>query len=427
MITPRYVPVRERLRGSCFLHSNLSPALNAMHLCSWFVPLVRFPGKVLGQGAGTFLHPTYVALERSFIPAPDISPFASCLLFDVNLLILHNLPLCSPGMSNVEPLRVPTILESSLQRRGRHVPPIRRARAACTACRARKIRCTSREGEPCANCVFEHVQCMVMPRQRGSKKDVTSRTGRTALESDANTARPCGATIRQAPAADVEHHSSRRYQEPDYLPSAIPKTNIVDTKVSQSESSAIVHQLRSAGPDGAISDAGDGETGWLEAAIKAVPLPRILDASSPPVLQSWPQLGSGASQCSAGFQASPVVPSFLKQPPPGLTEDDLNHLHRRGALSIPEPGLRDALIDSYLLYFHPSHPMLDVDSLYSSVRGDSRQQFSLLVFQAIMFVGSCWVDHKLLRRLGFLSRRAARKAFYWRARVSSIVSVSAWH
>lgn len=42
----------------------------------------------------------------------------------------------------------------------------RRARAACNLCRWRKVRCNAQNGQPCSNCTFEDVQCVMAPKQR---------------------------------------------------------------------------------------------------------------------------------------------------------------------------------------------------------------------------------------------------------------------
>lgn len=43
--------------------------------------------------------------------------------------------------------------------------PARRARVACQACRAKKIRCDAKDGEPCSNCLLENVQCVLVPKK----------------------------------------------------------------------------------------------------------------------------------------------------------------------------------------------------------------------------------------------------------------------
>ncbi|KAK5047422.1 hypothetical protein LTR84_006518 [Exophiala bonariae] len=153
----------------------------------------------------------------------------------------------------------------------------------------------------------------------------------------------------------------------------------------------------------------DRDINWREVAVEAVP-PRPPDCPGPPS-NDPPSLDPGTE-----FLKS-CVPSFLKPPASCLNEQDLDYLSLKGALSIPEPELRDALIESYVFYIHPCYPLVDLGALEAAMQGNSGEPFSLSVFQAIMFAGAAWVDIKMLRKLGYLSRWAARKTFYSKARL----------
>lgn len=40
-----------------------------------------------------------------------------------------------------------------------------RARAACQLCRWKKVRCDARDGKRCSNCVFEELECVMLPKR----------------------------------------------------------------------------------------------------------------------------------------------------------------------------------------------------------------------------------------------------------------------
>ena len=88
-------------------------------------------------------------------------------------------------------------------------------------------------------------------------------------------------------------------------------------------------------------------------------------------------------------------------------------------MTIPEPDLRDACLRSFFQYVQPCFPVLDVKRIQTCINqsGPNPEQLSLLLFQAVMFVGSTWVDIRLLRRLGFLTRHEARKAMHGKVRL----------
>lgn len=102
-----------------------------------------------------------------------------------------------------------------------------------------------------------------------------------------------------------------------------------------------------------------------------------------------------------------------------MDPDDVKYLSKKGAFTIPEPELRDACLRSFFQYVQPCFPVLDMKKVQACINQSdpSPEQLSLLVFQAMMFVGSIWVDIRLLRRLGFLTRHEARKAMHGKVRL----------
>ena len=64
-------------------------------------------------------------------------------------------------------------------------------------------------------------------------------------------------------------------------------------------------------------------------------------------------------------------------------------------------------------------PLLDVHELIHTVdNNDSTSAVSLLLFQAIMFAGVASVDMAYLQTAGYTNRRAARRDFFQKTRVS---------
>lgn len=275
-------------------------------------------------------------------------------------------------------------------------PPIRRAPAACTVCRARKIRCNAKADKPCSNCLFENVQCVLITNKYRAKK--------TRASSKATPAKIPRGTHDAQPRPQPQH-------QPRRAKSPLSTTNTVRSVNPIPQPADGERQVTDA--DDAIDwrEAAD-EIDWREAAFQSMPTPLSPAPSDSPVFD-------GSLTTSEKPSTSMTVPpSFLRPIPQHLTAEDVQYLYRKGALSVPDAELRDALIDSYTLYVHPCYPMLDFDALEETRCGSSNHQFSLLVFQAVMFTGLCWVDIKLLRRLGFLTRKAARKEFYQRVKVS---------
>lgn len=113
-----------------------------------------------------------------------------------------------------------------------------------------------------------------------------------------------------------------------------------------------------------------------------------------------------------------ILPDYLRPLPAKFQEEDIDYLEAKGALAIPEAGLRNELLKSYINYVHTYMPLLDLnDFLYAIVRNDKSQRLSLLLFQAVMFAGTAFIDMNHLQAAGYKSRKAARKAFFQRARL----------
>ena len=142
---------------------------------------------------------------------------------------------------------------------------------------------------------------------------------------------------------------------------------------------------------------------------------------------SWPQNLTEASAPSQPYYPSlispalseTILPDYIKAVPQRIGSDETSFLLRKGALSLPPVDLRNALLQSYVEHVDPFMPTLDMNEFLEIVdaRDGSRGQISLLLFQAVMFTASAFVDMHYLRRAGYGTRKDARKSFYTRTRV----------
>ncbi|KAL4975935.1 fungal-specific transcription factor domain-containing protein [Aspergillus desertorum] len=111
-------------------------------------------------------------------------------------------------------------------------------------------------------------------------------------------------------------------------------------------------------------------------------------------------------------------PRFLKPLPTRISAEDLEFLRFRGALAIPESGLRTELLRCYIKWVHSFLPVLNLQEFLRCVAlNDPEGNISLLLFQAVMFVSTAFVDLKHLQAAGYTTRKSARNAFYTRLRL----------
>lgn len=114
-----------------------------------------------------------------------------------------------------------------------------------------------------------------------------------------------------------------------------------------------------------------------------------------------------------------ALPAFIRPLPTTFGPDDLAYLGKKGALTLPPPALRAALLRCFVENIHPYMPLLDIHELIHTVdNNDATSAVSLLLFQAIMFAGVASVDMAYLQTAGYTNRRAARRDFFQKTRVS---------
>lgn len=114
----------------------------------------------------------------------------------------------------------------------------------------------------------------------------------------------------------------------------------------------------------------------------------------------------------------PELPTYLRPIRPGFNAENAAFLVSCGALTVPEVAVRDELIRAYVLYVHPFMPFLDLQDFFQSIHeAENSAPCSLVLLQAVLFAGSAFADMSVLERMGFQTRRAARKALYIRTKV----------
>ena len=113
------------------------------------------------------------------------------------------------------------------------------------------------------------------------------------------------------------------------------------------------------------------------------------------------------------------LPDYVKPLPATIEPSDIEYLRAKGALTLPAPEMRCACLRSYVRNVQPLFPLVDSFKILSIVCGTNAdsEKLSLLLLQALIFVGSTWVDVRLVRKAGFLSRKAYRKSIYRKARL----------
>ncbi|KAK5044470.1 hypothetical protein LTR84_010751 [Exophiala bonariae] len=112
------------------------------------------------------------------------------------------------------------------------------------------------------------------------------------------------------------------------------------------------------------------------------------------------------------------LPQYIQPIPLRIMREDLDYLQAKGVFSIPEATFRNELLRCYVQYVHPYLPIIDLGEVLTTIEKDQpNDSISLLLFQAVMFAGTAYVDMQYLVAQGYMTRKAARKAFFQKVKL----------
>ncbi|KAH0438402.1 cutinase transcription factor 1 beta [Colletotrichum camelliae] len=232
---------------------------------------------------------------------------------------------------------------------------LRRAGRACLGCRARKVRCDALERSPCSNCEWDNVECVV-PRSRRRRKIFVG---------------------AQKPAADV------------------PTTEFPGHRVYSTDRSLIDETAAEI-----LRDAADPDSASVGVSVQPV--------------ENTTRASSGNTPTSLSM--SIPFPGFI-EPQRTCREGHVGFLEQQGAFRLPSLSLQSALLKAFIEFVYPRMPLLSLTKLCEAIESYDRgtKDFSLLIYQAILFAGSAHVKHADLAGTEFSDKLSLRKTLYQRA------------
>ncbi|EXJ80738.1 hypothetical protein A1O3_07022 [Capronia epimyces CBS 606.96] len=266
----------------------------------------------------------------------------------------------------------------------------RRASKACHCCRSRKVRCDVVEsGLPCTNCRLDEVECVVTEGKRRRKSYVDG---------------------------EMLHRSSRNSsvkEEKNDLPQ-FPSFDDIDglnefnpaISLDLSQTRALEYELDHHKPHMLYQTQGHRLTPEERSR-------RLSSMSS----RAFPTPGMS---CAPPKPIGPevILPQYIQPVPLKIAAEDFEYLHKKGAFIIPDAGFRNELLRCYVQYVHPYLPLIDLQDFLGAIEKDQpTDTVSLLLFQAVMFAGTAYVDMRYLIGQGYATRKAARKAFFQRIKL----------
>ncbi|KAI0840077.1 fungal-specific transcription factor domain-containing protein [Hypoxylon sp. FL0890] len=296
----------------------------------------------------------------------------------------------------------------------------RRAARACISCRSRKVRCDVVEGAPCGNCRWDNVECIVQESRRRRKNLFHSNPSSAQNNAAPQTAE---AQLRAKPANPVPIASAaplRRASEATQASAAgndVTGSGAILDGGLESHVPHLLYQRSGLRPDPVLLST-------LQASNNGSRYPSIWP--NPNTCQNSSSAATTGALRTAQFlnsleepDASSQLPAFIRPLPAKIAPEDVSYLHTKGALSLPNPSLQNALLTAYVEYVHPYMPLIELHDFLGMInsRDGLYGQISLFLYQSVMFAATAFVDVKYLKEAGYANRKAARRDFFYKTRL----------
>ncbi|KAJ9609500.1 hypothetical protein H2200_005827 [Cladophialophora chaetospira] len=265
----------------------------------------------------------------------------------------------------------------------------RRASKACHCCRGRKVRCDVVEsGIPCTNCRLDEVECVVTEGKRRRK---------TYSEGELLHHSPCSVEDeKELPQFSI-------FEDIDELNTFLPPqpSNDVKQHINDLEDEPFFHKphmLYQTQGHRLSQEERFRRMSVISSHTTSPALPLASAVSYFPLQPSRPNI---------------VLPHFIRPISPKIMTEDLEYLQKKGAFLIPETAFRNELLRCYVQYVYPFLPIIDLQEFLGTIeKNQSADVMSLLLFQAVMFAATAYIDMRYLHAQGYMTRKAARKAFF---------------
>lgn len=279
----------------------------------------------------------------------------------------------------------------------------KRARQACVACNARRVKCNVAEGVPCRNCAVRDLECEVRESRRGRHRRPQKSFSLSASD---NPTPP--SPRRHGPVTDGP---DRQADVDDFAASEVLATLSQDVRrgdAEQVEADGRVGGKPTDPPDrrGQVHFP-DGERSVFLGESTSV---RYVNEVTPSEKTQTPQSVRLLHQV-------PDTPSKAVDPVSQLEEERRRSktawLQSQGVFALPEPATIEALLKLYFQWFHPCFSLVNEPDIWSQVRQGT---ISPLLLNALLFVATVHCDDDSLRSMGLQSQIREKYAFYNRAK-----------
>ncbi|EQB51989.1 hypothetical protein CGLO_08415 [Colletotrichum gloeosporioides Cg-14] len=290
--------------------------------------------------------------------------------------------------------------------------PRKRARQACLACNARRVKCDVTERVPCRNCAAANVPCELRVSRRGkhprpSRRRPEPDTNVSSAHTSPSPAFPDDTLGNGSTIDDADEHvaasqvlaalSQNRDQEDSFevfeADSSItvrdpePQINLPDTIDGRQEEETSVFL---------------GESTSIRYVTHGYPTPAGAGVSPPENLRFLHSVPNAV-------RAENMIPPWEVE----RRQARIRSLKAEGIFSFPPKPAVEALLRAYFKWFHPCFPIVDEQDVWQH---HELETLSPLLLQAMLFIAVIHCEEDDLPALGLGSRHMAKYVFYNRAK-----------
>ncbi|KAK7223212.1 hypothetical protein V2G26_011215 [Clonostachys chloroleuca] len=295
----------------------------------------------------------------------------------------------------------------------------KRSPRACLVCRSRKVRCdVLQKSRPCTNCTLDGKVCIV-PNGRRGKMTWGDDVEQPSLQHVEEVADPNNARDHVERALASDQDLSMGQHEFTFA-------NEIDVDIGN----GLDDNGQANDPDGWLQDtlcSTQPDDKLVESSLKVFSSnlkENHTENRDDAVPEEFLAIASPASDTMELFaerevsytRCSFIILNNLRS----LGPEDVAYLASQDCLVIPTGETLDHFLEMYFLHVHPLLPMVNEGNfwkLYCHGPCEDTDKVPLVLFQAILFAASSFVSEEVVKHLGFPHTRAARAAFYKRAKL----------
>ncbi|KAK1633781.1 cutinase transcription factor 1 alpha [Colletotrichum phormii] len=280
----------------------------------------------------------------------------------------------------------------------------RRARQACQACNARRVKCNVTEQRPCRNCTTADTPCELRESRRGKHPRTSRRNAKPDNQAGLNQTGSSPSFIdtglgdESVVTESDEHFAASQALADLARPREVEGLEDQQIITVQPQSPALAPNNRQEDDSSVFL----GESSSIRYVTNNNPTPPTAGISPPENLRFLHAVPHAV-------RAENLLPDWEVE----RRRSRIRSLRAEGVFSFPPAPAVETLLKAYFQWFHPCFPVVDEIDVWVSFRDGT---LSPLLLHAILFIAVIHCEEDALPAIGLGGRHVAKWVFYNRAK-----------